>query len=301
MSGYSTARGFSSARDMSKRQGVILRGYGPPVPQAGVAGDLYIDVLTWRFFEKREIDGLDAWGHYLFAIPSLYRTALKWFGDSAPSNEIGVAGDYFLQWAGFDNYGMQPQIWGPKLWTGWPENGDGPGTIVVGDGTILPIGLDDEGTSLDDMALSQLLAIGLLAEYVIPVPVTANPGDPILELGLQSSGQLVTVALNNLYTAQDELQLVGPSSDASGVFTINTAGVKTTAQLLALAGLTSSFTTISITVNTAPAGVSIAQGAGSVIYAQGDVATFSNVSVANTPVTLTLATGDVVSVLYSGA
>ncbi len=69
---------------------------------------------------------------------------------------------------------------------------------------------------------------------------------------------------------------------------------------LALAGLTGDFITISITVDVAPAGVTIAQGAGSVVYPQGSVATFSNVSVSNGPITLTQALGDVVFVLYSG-
>ncbi len=87
---------------------------------------------------------------------------------------------------------------------------------------------------------------------------------------------------------------------SAGVFTINTAGVKTTAALLALAGLTTSFATLSFAVATAPAGVTIAQGAGSVVYPQGSTPMFSNVSVANNPITLTMAASDVVHVLYSG-
>ncbi len=90
------------------------------------------------------------------------------------------------------------------------------------------------------------------------------------------------------------------SAPSAGVFTLNTAGVKTTAALLAAAGLTTSFATLSFAVNTAPAGVTIAQGAGSAVYAQGSAPSFSNVSVTNNPVTLTMALGDVVSVLYSG-
>ncbi len=207
MSGYSTTRGFSSPVDASKRQGAIFRGFGPPVPQAGVAGDLYIDVLTWQFFEKREIDGLDAWGHYLFTVPSTYRMSLKWFGAGAPSNNIGVNGDYYLQWAGYPNYGMQPLIWGPRDFVGWPENGDGPGLIIVVCDTVLPLGLLDEGTPLTDVQRSQLLALGLLDEYVLPFPVTADCGETILQIGLQGSGTLVTVTLNTLYTAEDELDL----------------------------------------------------------------------------------------------
>ncbi len=84
------------------------------------------------------------------------------------------------------------------------------------------------------------------------------------------------------------------------MFTLNTVGAKNTAALLAVAGLSTSFTTLTFAVTTAPTGVTIAQGAGSGVYAQGTTATFENISVTNNPVTITLAAGDVVSVLYSG-
>lgn len=203
MSGFDTSRPGIVA--MAKQHGSILRGYGPPVPQAGVVGDLYINVLTWDLHEKREINGLDDWGHFLFVLPPLYHYALKWFGASAPDNTLGVPGDYFLQWAGYDNYGMQPTIWGPKLWTGWPENGDGPGTVIADQKTgVYPLGLADEGLVKTDMMLNQLIAIGIFDEYIIPLKVTANPGDPVLQLGTQGSGQLVIVPINALYTAEDE-------------------------------------------------------------------------------------------------
>ena len=207
MSGYSTTRGFSAPLDTSKRQGAIFRGFGPPVPQAGVAGDIYIDVVTWQLFEKRELDDRDAWGHYLFVVPSLYRYSMKWFGSGAPSNNIGVNGDYYLQWAGYPNYGMQPLIWGPRDFVGWPENGDGPGVTIVVCDTVLPIGLSDEGTPLTDVQRSTLLALGLLDEYTLPFPVTADCGETVLQVGSQGSGTLVEVTLNTLYTAQDEHEI----------------------------------------------------------------------------------------------
>jgi hypothetical protein len=205
MSGFDTARGASSIVAMAKQFGSILRGYGPPVPQAGVVGDLYTDVMTWQLFEKRNVNGLDDWGHYLFVIPPLYTNSLKWFGAGAPSNDLGVPGDYFLQWAGYDNYGMQPTIWGPKLWTGWPEVGDGPGTVIANQHPgVYPIGLLDEGPVRVDMKPNQLIAVGIFDEYIIPFPVTANPGDPVGQLGVKSSGNLVVVTINPLYTAEDE-------------------------------------------------------------------------------------------------
>ncbi len=227
MAGFDNGTMQGGIYAQAKQFGSILRGFGPPVPQAGVTGDLYIDNVTFQLFEKREINGLDDWGHYLWIVPTLYHTTLKWFGPNGPNNDIGIVGDYFLQWAGYPNYGMQPLIWGPKAWSGWPENGDGPGTVIVGN-TVLPIGLLSEGAPLTDVQPSRLIAIGLLSEYIIPVPVTAAAGDPVLELGLQSSGDLISVTVNSLYTAEDELSLSGSSGGASGVLTINTAGVSWT-------------------------------------------------------------------------
>ncbi len=91
------------------------------------------------------------------------------------------------------------------------------------------------------------------------------------------------------------------SGSESGIVTLNTPGVLDTAALLALAGLTSEFSSLSFNVNTAPAGVLIAQGAGFAIYPQGEAVSFNNVSVANNPVTLTLVAGDTVFMMYSGA
>lgn len=192
----------------TKQFGAILRGFGPPVPQAGLVGDVYIDVTTWQLFEKRSSDSggdVDPWGHYLFVVPGLYRTSLKWFGAAAPTNDVGVVGDYFLHWAAYPNYGVQPAIYGPKQWTGWPNNGDGPGTAVAtGYGaTVLPVGLTAEGATATDKQASQLLAVGLLAEYVVPVPVTSGDGDTVGQLGLQSGPTLVQVSINSLYTAED--------------------------------------------------------------------------------------------------
>lgn len=87
---------------------------------------------------------------------------------------------------------------------------------------------------------------------------------------------------------------------SSGVFTLNTAGTKTTANLLAAAGLTTSFNSLSIGVVTSTNGITIAQGSGSAVYQQGAIVNLSNVSLTSSPVTLTLATGDVVTFTYSG-
>lgn len=203
MSGFCTSR--FGLDNIAKQYGSILRGFGPPVPKAGVLGDLYIDNLTFQLFEKRGVDGLDDWGHYLFVVPSTYRNSLKWFGPSRPSNTIGVPGDYFLQWAGYDNYGMQLSIFGPKLIIGWPENGDGGnGGLIITVANVFPLGLVDEGPSLIDKMLTQLIAVGLLDEYIIPLSVTANPGEAVQPIGLPNTGTLVITALNPLYTVEDE-------------------------------------------------------------------------------------------------
>jgi hypothetical protein len=99
-----------------------LRGFGPPVPQAGLVGDLYIDVDTFQIFTKRSTGsaGSDPWGNYVFVLPGTYQAALKWFVTTVPTNDIGVNGDYCLLWGGYPNYGMQPTIFGPKAAGAWP-------------------------------------------------------------------------------------------------------------------------------------------------------------------------------------
>jgi hypothetical protein len=122
MSGFDngTLQGGVSAQ--VQQLGPILRGAGDPAPQAGVLGGLYIDVQTWNLFAKRTTQGLSPWGHYLFNVPVTYRAQLKWFSSIAPTNDIGVEGDYCLLWGGFANYGMQPSIFGPKVSNTWPNS-----------------------------------------------------------------------------------------------------------------------------------------------------------------------------------
>ena len=114
--------GFGDTTSFQARQfGAILRGLGPPVPQAGAFGDLYLDTQTWQLFERRA-RSVDPWGHYLFVLPSTYRTGLKWFTTAAPTADIGVNGDYCLLWGGYSNYGLQPSIFGPKAAGAWPSS-----------------------------------------------------------------------------------------------------------------------------------------------------------------------------------
>lgn len=134
MSGFDNGTMQGGVYFQAKQFGSIYRGNGPPVPQAGVVGDLYVDVQTWQLFNKRSAhDGVDPWGHYLFVIPALYRTTLKWFSSSAPKNDLGVNGDYCLLWGGFGNYGLQPSIYGPKAAGAWPAN---PVAVAVGLNTL---------------------------------------------------------------------------------------------------------------------------------------------------------------------
>jgi len=208
MSGFDNGTQQGGIFFQAKQFGSIIRGLGPPVPQAGVSGDLYIDVQTWYLYNKRPSagDSLDPWGHYLFQVPVQYRTALKFFNSSPPGNDIGITGDYCMLWAGFANYGMQPSMYGPKTVNGWPENGIGGSQpiAVPGAGTVLPVGLSDEGAPLTYSISTQLVVVGLSDEYILPIPVTAGAGDPVYSVGLQSGPAAVVVALNPLYTAEDE-------------------------------------------------------------------------------------------------
>ena len=205
MSGFDTgnSQGIISR---GKQFGPILKGFGPPSPQAGDLGDLYVDVGTWQLFAKREDDGLDPWGHYLFVVPMAYQNTLSFFGSTPPTNDLGNTGDFYLQWGGYPNYGLYPTIYGPKLWTGWPSSGVG-STVVIAPGTggvVIQGGLLADGSSLADQQPSQLIAVGLLAEFTIPVPVTAADGDSVQQIGVATTGTVIPISPNALYTAEDE-------------------------------------------------------------------------------------------------
>jgi len=125
MSGFDNGTLQGGIFAQTKQFGAILRGLGPPVPQAGLVGDLYIDGQTFQLFTKRTTaagDSVDPWGHYLFVVPVTYQTRLKWFLPCAPTRDIGIDGDYCLLWAGYANYGLQPSIFGPKAAGAWPAN-----------------------------------------------------------------------------------------------------------------------------------------------------------------------------------
>lgn len=208
MSGFDNGTSQNGIAFQVKQFGAILRGFGPPVPQAGVVGDLFIDVQTWQLFNKRSTssgDQVDPWGHYLFIVPVAYRATLKWFSTYAPGDDIGVPGDYCFLWGGWSNYGMQPSIYGPKLATSWPENGNGPDTsiAVAGANTVLPVGLSGEGAAINESNSTQLIVTGLSDEYILGIPVSTNAGDPVTQLGLQSGPAAVAVTINPLYTAED--------------------------------------------------------------------------------------------------
>lgn len=122
MSGFDNGTQQQGVFAQAKQFGAILRGLGPPVPQAGVMGDVYIDEQTFQLFAKRTAGSADPWGNYLFAVADTYQAGLKWFMSSAPVDDIGADGDYALLWGGYPNYGLQPSIYGPKAAGVWPSS-----------------------------------------------------------------------------------------------------------------------------------------------------------------------------------
>jgi len=143
MAGFDNGTMQSGVYAQALQLGSILRGSGPPVPQAGVVGSLYIDTVAWNLYQKRSNDSggdVDPWGHSVFAVPVAQQPQLKWFGTVAPTADIGINGDYYLLWGGFGNYGVGTpvSIYGPKAAGAWPAN---PAAVAV---TVNPLytGLD---------------------------------------------------------------------------------------------------------------------------------------------------------------
>lgn len=128
MSGFDNGTIQGGVFSQTKQLGSVLRGFGPPAPQAGVVGDVYLDAQTFFLYNKRATDITDPWGNYLFQVPATYQAQLKWFGSVPPTNDVGVNGDYFALWGGYPNYGTQPSIYGPKAAGAWPAN---PAAVAV--------------------------------------------------------------------------------------------------------------------------------------------------------------------------
>lgn len=206
MSGFDQGTAQGGIFAQAKQFGSILRGSGPPVPGAGVVGDLYIDAQTWFLYEKRSAESTDPWGHYLFAIPAQYQSGLNWFSSLLPTNNFGANGDYCLLWAGFNNYGLQPSFCGPNVNRYWPESGDGPDLLLdpTDAGFTIPVGLSDEGALAAFSNSWQVVVVGVDTEYVLSIPVPQLANTPVIQRGLQSAPLIVPVAVNPLYTAEDE-------------------------------------------------------------------------------------------------
>lgn len=205
MAGFDNGTVHEGIFAQAKQFGSILRGNGPPVPATGVVGDLYLDVWSWLLYEKREAESADPWGHYLFPVDALYQSGLKWFGSFLPTNDVGVNGDYYLLWGGYNNYGLQPSICGPKASGCWPESGSGPDLLLAPAfaGFELPVGVSDEGTSTAFGASWQLVVAGLSDEYVLAIPVSQLANTLAINAGLATPPAVAVVNVDPLYTAQD--------------------------------------------------------------------------------------------------
>jgi hypothetical protein len=206
MGGFDNGTTQGGVYFQAKQFGSVLRGSGPPVPQAGVMGDLYLDIATWFLYTKRSNDAggsVDPWGNYLFAVPTAYQSQLKWFSTSLPDDTIGVTGDYCLSWAGFGNYGLQPSIYGPKYASGtWLEGGNGSNTSLISS-AVFPLGLSGEGASVSYSTSTQLIVAGIADEYVLPTPVPNAIGTVGGQVGLGTPPTSVAVTLNPLYAAEN--------------------------------------------------------------------------------------------------
>lgn len=207
MTGFDDGTLQSGVQARAKQFGSILRGYGPPVPQAGVIGDLYVDVQTFFLYGKRDAESTDPWGHPLFQVPLVYQSTLKWFSASLPPDSVGVDGDYCLLWSGYNNYGMLPSVYGPKDGDNWPESGNGPNLLLdpAYAGYTLPCGLVDEGSPVAFSSSSQLVVVGLDSEYILAIPVAQIPNSLVMEEGLQSTPSLIIGVISDpLYAATDQ-------------------------------------------------------------------------------------------------
>lgn len=179
------------------KSGLIMRGEGPPGPNIGYVGSIYIDNNSRQIYMKRFPFGHKAnpWCNHFMTLPdnSVFYN-LKWFGASRPSNSLGVDGDHYLMWD-CDAYSLVPRVFGPKTDGRWPENAIGPEVCATTDlATVLSIGLEAPDGSADTIDYAQaLIHAGLIDEtqYADITPFRCTTS-----IGLDTSGAELTGTLN---------------------------------------------------------------------------------------------------------
>jgi hypothetical protein len=105
----------------------------------------------------------------------------------------------------------------------------------------------------------------------------------------------------SLFRSSETVSVTGPALKSGNATMASVTGTTSTATLLALCGLTTSFSYIMFTIVTSATGVAIAQGGNpAVIYPQGRTVTFTNVSTSANQLSVLTAAADVVTVNYEG-
>lgn len=175
-----------------QNSGAIMRGEGPPHPNRGHVGNVYIDTTTWFLYVRRFCDGAPTWGNWVFQVPTTIRYSVQWYCSGFPSDALGRPGDYAFVWD-CGTFSLVPHVFGPKTDT-WPEAGDGPAFDIDTSG-FYAIGHLGEDTTLQAFPSQFIQAIGMLGEqgdvgdYIAPL----NSGQMI---GLGSMGRDMMATLN---------------------------------------------------------------------------------------------------------
>jgi uncharacterized membrane protein YphA (DoxX/SURF4 family) len=103
------------------------------------------------------------------------------------------------------------------------------------------------------------------------------------------------------FRSVESTSAITPAQKTGSAQLTGVAGNTSTAQLLTLCGLTTSFSEIMLTITTSVAGVVIAQsGNPGVRYPQGQSATFNDVTLTSNQLQIGTVAGDVVTINYVG-
>ena len=103
------------------------------------------------------------------------------------------------------------------------------------------------------------------------------------------------------FRSTETTTVTGPALKSGTATMASVNGTTSTATLLTLCGLTTSFNYIMFTIVTSATGVAIAQsGNPAVVFPQGRTATYTNVSLSSNQLSVLTASADVVTVNYEG-
>jgi len=183
----------ASERSIFQWSGPIMRANGPPRDTAGHVGNVFIDMTGGHLYLKSNRRGIESWGSPILSPPGTVSPSvmvnIKWYSNAGPTPALGADGDYALVWNP-GNFGITPELWGPKTDCAWPQAGDGPDS-TINFCALIAIGLKSENGNLGVLNFDPFIWVGIGSEVLGFNEDWTTIDTTIQEIGLATGGVLL--------------------------------------------------------------------------------------------------------------